>query len=262
MSAKCANPQNTYCITAWSVYSRNGLLQACSHPCRIIFLSHSFRLKQQNQSHINRSRDYKCLYYTVHMQAYNRDAFKLHPYGFSKRRITERWAEASCKFTVGLKYKPFEEASVVCASKCKPHLLCYIYFSVPRASSKGTNTPCPEDLSSSPIAKQHLFQKAFNTCVHSHGCILWRGGGPGAINSLFLTQLQLLLWRIDVRNSNWRLESGSGQFSPSWDENSTGSERLVKYIPWMHLEVRDHTKYAGQRPLVLSLKSSCEFRHG
>lgn len=69
------------------------------------------------------------------------------------------------------------------------------------------------------------------------------GGGPGAINSLFLTQLQLLLWRIDVRNYNWRLESGSGQFSPGLDENSTGSERQVKYIPWMHLEVRDHTMW-------------------
>lgn len=175
MSAKCANPQNTYCITAWGVYSTNWLLQACSHPCQIIFLSHSFRLKQQNQSHINRSWDYKCLYYMVHIKHTTEMLLNSILMAFSKRRITEGWAEASCKFTVGLKYKHFEEASVVCASKCEPHLLCYIYFSVPQASSKGTNTPCPEDLSSSPIAKQHLFQKAFNTCVHSHGCILWRG---------------------------------------------------------------------------------------
>lgn len=161
MSAKCANPQNTY-ITAWSVYSTNCLLQACSHPCQIIHTS--TRAETINACIIW----YTCRHTTEMLL----NSILM---AFSKRWITEGWAEASCKFTVGLKYKHFEEASVVCASKCEPHLLCYIYFSVPRASSKGTNTPCPEDLSSSPIAKQHLFQKAFNTYVHSHDCILWRG---------------------------------------------------------------------------------------
>lgn len=156
-------------------YALNCLLQAWSYTCYTIFLSLPFRLKQQNQSHFNRGWEYKCLYYMLHMQTHNRIFFKLYHYGFQQRWITEGWAEVSCKFTVGSKYKHFEEASVVCASKCEPHLLGNIYFSVPRANSKGTSTPCPEDLSSYPIAKQHLFLKAFNTCVHSHGFILWRG---------------------------------------------------------------------------------------
>lgn len=113
-----------------------------------------------------------------------------------------------------------------------------------------------------PLLNNTCFRKLLILAFIHMAAFCGGGGGPGAINSLFLTQWQLLLWRIDVRNSNWRYESSSGQFSPGCDENSAGSERQVKYILWMHFEVRDHTKYAGQRPLILSLKSSCDFRHG
>lgn len=50
------------------IYNMNCLLQAWSHPCQTIFFSHSFRLKQQNQSHFHRGWHYKCLYYMLLMQ--------------------------------------------------------------------------------------------------------------------------------------------------------------------------------------------------
>jgi len=56
-------------------------------------------------------------------------------------------------------------------------------FPFPGQTRKGTDTPCPEDLSSYPIAKQHLFLKALNTCVYSHGFILCpgvEGQGPAS----------------------------------------------------------------------------------
>lgn len=71
------------------------------------------------------------------------------------------------------KKKHFEEASVVCASKCEAHLLSYIYFSVPRAREQILHIL--KICHRIPLLNNTCLRKAFNTCVHPHDCILWWG---------------------------------------------------------------------------------------
>lgn len=174
------------------------LLQAWSHTCCTIFLSHSFRLRLQNQSHFNRITCYTC--------KHNRNVFKLCHYGGlqkdeQKCLVNSLWARNTNTLR---KHLWFVHPSV--------NLTFSVIFIFPFPGQ----TRWEQVLHVLKIC--HHIPQLNNTCFWKLLILAFipmasfcgGGGGPGAINSLFLTLLQLFLWRIDVRNSNWRLESGSG----------------------------------------------------